>query len=124
MYDNAPITVYFDGYCPVCSREVALYRRLDRHARIRWLDLAGPTDVLRDAGFSLTAALDLLHVRDVDGGLRIGLDAHLLMWERLPGLRWLAWAVRRHAGLRRVLEAAYRAFTRRRPGLTRRVVRK
>jgi predicted DCC family thiol-disulfide oxidoreductase YuxK len=122
MHDNAPITVYFDGHCAVCSREVALYRRLDRRTRICWLDLAGPTDVLHDAGFSLAAALDLLHVRDADGSLRIGLDAHLLMWERLPGLHWLARAVRRHAGLRRRLETVYLAFTRRRPGLARRRV--
>lgn len=123
MNDYAPITVYFDGYCPVCSREVRLYRKLDRRERICWLDLAGPADVLDNAGFSLAAALELLHVRDAEGTLHTGFDAHLRMWERLPGLRWLAWAMRRHAGARRLLERTYLAFTRRRPGLARRAAR-
>lgn len=34
-------TVYYDGACGVCSREVALYRRLDRAAAIRWHDVSG-----------------------------------------------------------------------------------
>lgn len=123
MRDATPLTVYFDGACPVCSREVALYRRLDRRARIRWLDLAGSADVLRDTGFRLAAALELLHVREADGGLSIGVDAHLKMWERLPGLRWLAWVLRRYPRVRRRFEIAYLAFTRRRPGLVRRAAR-
>ncbi len=116
------ITVYYDGLCPVCSREVALYRRLDRPGRIAWRALAvdepagsAPDPERRD--FTLQQALTLLHVRDADGALRIGLEAHLLMWRQLPGFRLLAWATRRCPLLHWGLGHAYLAFTSRRPGL-------
>lgn len=118
--DSQKITVYFDGQCPVCSREVGLYRRLDRRNLIAWRDLAGPGDPLRGEPFTLAAALQLLHVKSADGTLQIGMDAHLLMWQRLPGLNTLAWALRRWPGVRHWVETLYLAFTKRRPGLVRR----
>ena len=115
-----PITVYFDGYCPVCRREVANYRRQAPQAAIVWRDLAGTDDVLADEDFDLAAALTLLHVRDGDGRLWRGLDAHLCLWAALPGWRLLVAPIRRLGWLRRALEATYRLFTRHRPGLRRR----
>lgn len=114
-----PIEVFFDGACPVCRREVALYRRLAAPGAIDWTDIARP-DALDGEPFDLAAALVLLHVRDVDGRLRIGLDAHLLLWSRLPGWRLLAWLLPRSARLQRLADAGYRWFTARRPGLVRR----
>lgn len=114
------ITVFFDGACPVCSREIALYRRLERQGRIAWHDLAGPGDRLRGQPFGLAAALELLHVEDARGRLHIGLDAHLLMWQQLPVLKFLSWALRRWPAARPPLEALYLAFTKRRPGLLQR----
>lgn len=120
MDNTAPITVFFDGLCPVCSREVRLYRRLQRRGAIRWRDLAADPEVLRDEPFGLAEALTLLHVRDGAGTLRIGLDAHLCLWANLPGFRWIAQLVRRSAAIRRLSESIYLDFTRRRPGLRRR----
>lgn len=117
MRGETAITVYYDGLCPVCSREVALYRRLDSCGQIGWRDLAGPDDVLREESFTRHAALDLLHVRDSAGMLHVGLDAHVQMWQRLPGFRMLAWILQRSGWARRLIEALYLAFTRRRPGL-------
>ena len=117
---DSAITVYFDSQCPVCSREVALYRRLERRGRIAWRDLAGPGHLLRGEPFSLAAALELLHVKDGRGAVHVGLDAHLLMWQRLPVLKALAWALCRWPAARRPFEAMYIAFTKRRPGLVRR----
>lgn len=54
MRGETAITVYYDGLCPVCSGEVMLYRRLDSCGQIRWRDLAGPDDVLRQESFTRT----------------------------------------------------------------------
>ena len=114
------ITVYFDSECPVCGPEVALYRRLERRGRIAWRDLAGPGEPLRGEPFGLAEALELLHVKDGAGIVHVGLDAHLLMWQRLPLLKALAWALRQWPATRPPFEAMYLAFTKRRPGLVRR----
>lgn len=113
------ITVYYDGLCPVCGREVALYRRLVAPGAVVWRDLAGDPQMLRDESFGLAAALTLLHVRDGGGALHIGVPAHLVLWERLPLLRWLARGLRRSAWARSCFERLYRVFTARRPGLRR-----
>ena len=111
-----PITVFYDGQCPICSREVALYRRLTGPDKIAWLNLAGSQDLLSDQPFTLAQAMELLHVRDIDGTIRVGLDAHLLMWQRLPLLNILAAVLRQSDLLRRGFEATYLLFTRYRPG--------
>ncbi len=116
MSDKRPITVYYDGLCPVCSREVAVYRRLDWPGHIRWQDLAVGPDDLPD----LDAAYQLLHVRDAGGVLHVGFAAHLLMWRRLRGFRLLAWTLRRCRPSAYVAERIYLWLTARRPGLARR----
>ena len=35
------LTVWHDGACPLCQREIALMRRLDRRGAIRFVDAAG-----------------------------------------------------------------------------------
>lgn len=117
--DADPITVWFDGGCPICRREVAVYRQLAAPSSIRWVDLVD-ADALRHEAFTLDAALALLHVRDGDGRLRIGLDAHLCLWRQLPGWRVLAAVLLCSAWLRGIADRIYRVFTARRPGLARR----
>lgn len=113
-------TVYYDGHCPVCSREVSAYRRLARNATIDWLDLSAAEGQSIDLGFDLDAAYRLLHVRGADKELHVGFDAHLVMWQCLPGFRWLAWTLRRCRPGRNLAERIYLWLAARRPGLQRR----
>lgn len=116
MRDEGSITVYYDGECPVCRREVSVYRQLDRIHRIRWQNLA----VDFDDSLDVDAAYRLLHVRNTDGALHIGFAAHLLMWRCLPGFRLLSWTLRRCRPAREIAERIYLWLTARRPGLVRR----
>ncbi len=36
---QAQLTVWFDGTCPLCLREIALMRRLDRRGAIDFIDI-------------------------------------------------------------------------------------
>jgi predicted DCC family thiol-disulfide oxidoreductase YuxK len=39
------LVVWHDGACPLCRREIALMRRLDRRGAIEFVDVAGDGDV-------------------------------------------------------------------------------
>jgi predicted DCC family thiol-disulfide oxidoreductase YuxK len=105
------VTVYFDGRCPLCRREIAHYRRRDRAGRVRWVDLhrAGPE--LEALGVAPQAALQRLHVLDRARRLHTGVAAFAVVWDQLPGYRWLSRAVR-IPGLIPLLERGYGLVTR------------
>ena len=101
--------VFYDGDCPLCRREIAHYRHLDREARLRWVDAAAETEVLASHGLSVQAAMAELHVLDTSGHWQRGVDAFLVIWQHLPGYRWLGRLVR-GLWLRRPLGFLYRHF--------------
>jgi len=111
-------TVYFDGACPLCSREIAMYRRLEGADGLRWVDIT--TASTQELGGDLTReqALARFHVRDEQGHLVSGAAGFVAIWGRLPGLGWLAWLATRPP-ISWLLEPAYRAFLKFRPFLTR-----
>ncbi|RYB03927.1 thiol-disulfide oxidoreductase DCC family protein [Lichenibacterium ramalinae] len=109
------LTVWFDGGCPLCRREIALMRRLDRAGAIAFVDLgvAGHGDCPVDRADLLAR----FHARE-DGRLVSGAAAFAAMWRAIPGLRPLGLAARNPLVLAG-LERLYRAFLRLRPRLQR-----
>ena len=53
----AALTVFYDGACPLCRREIAFYRRRRGAARIRWLDISRAPEGEVAPGLSRCAAL-------------------------------------------------------------------
>lgn len=107
------LTIWHDGDCPLCRREIALMRRLDRRGAIRFVDATG------DAACPIDRA-DLLrrfHACE-DGELLSGAAAFAAMWRAIPLLRPLGLAARRPRVLA-LLERGYVAFLRVRPRLQR-----
>ena len=87
---NAQLTVYYDGACPVCSREIAHYRQQPGAQACQWVDAAHcPPDAL-GAGLSRAQALGRFHVRLADGRLVDGAAGFGALWQVMPGWRWLA----------------------------------
>lgn len=107
------VTVFFDGGCPLCAREIRHYRRLDALAPIDWVDITRDGARLEAAGIGYAAAMERLHVLRADGRRITGVPAFTVLWDRLPYYRRLASLVR---GLRLtpLLEAAYVRFARHR----------
>ncbi len=110
MTSAAPCTVYFDGGCPLCRREIAHYRGRHGAESIAWVDAAACAPEALGADLSRSAALARLHVRRPDGSLVTGAAAFATIWRQLPGYRWLGFAVR-GPGLR-LLDLAYGGFLR------------
>lgn len=111
------ITVLFDGECPLCAREVAMLRRLDRgRGRIGFDDIAGPDFDASRYRQSHDALMARIHGVLPDGTLVEGVEVFRRAYAAV-GLGWaLAWT--RWPGLRRVADAGYRWFARNRLRLT------
>ncbi|BCM81546.1 thiol-disulfide oxidoreductase [Methylobacterium indicum] len=122
---GADLTVYYDGACPLCRREIAHYRGRAGAERVRFVDLAGPGRPDLGPGLDLAAARARFHVREADGRLVSGAAAFARLWRRFPGWLWLARLVEvRLFGWRPLLpfaEAAYRLSLTVRPWLARRL---
>ena len=110
----AEVTVWFDGDCPLCAREIALMRRLDRRGAVRFIDVASGQGTCPVDRAELLARF---HAEE-DGRLVSGAEAFAAMWRAIPVLRPLGLAARNRwvlAGLERL----YRLFLRVRPRLQR-----
>jgi len=108
------LTVWHDGTCPLCAREIAMMRRLDRAGRILFVDAADPAAF---CPLDRAAMLARFHARE-DGVMLSGAAAFAAMWRAIPVLRPLGLAARL-PGVLWVMEAAYRAFLRVRPRVQR-----
>lgn len=109
--DAASLTVYFDGACPVCSREIAAYRRQAGADACAWVDVSACEPAVLGADLSREQALARMHVRRADGSLVSGAAAFAEMWRALPATRWMG-RLASWAPLTALLELAYRAFLR------------
>ena len=107
------LTVYFDGGCPLCRREIATYQSLDGAERLSWQDVA-QADERVAPDLSRSDALARMHVRTADGELVQGAHAFALMWQAFPKTRWLGRLAATRPALW-VLEPLYRGFLRIRP---------
>ena len=106
------LIVFHDGSCPLCAREIALMRRLDRAGRIRFVDAADPA-----VSCPLDRAAMLARFYAVEDGVMLsGAAAFAAMWRAIPLLRPLGLAAQWPL-VERALEAAYRFFLRYRPRL-------
>ena len=91
---GAKLTVFYDGGCPLCKREIGFYQRQRGAALIEWLNVADnnpePVDVLLPQGLSRCQAMARFHVMDSSGVLLSGGDAFVEVWRLLPRFRLLA----------------------------------
>ena len=107
------LVVWHDGACPLCRREIALMRRLDRRGAIDFIDVVD----LADASCPVSRA-DLLarfHALE-DGRLLSGAAAFAAMWRAIPSLRPLGLIARWRPALN-MLEWLYVRFLKVRPHL-------
>jgi predicted DCC family thiol-disulfide oxidoreductase YuxK len=112
-----PLTVLYDGACPLCRREIGLYRGLRQDTPVCFADVRDATVPL-PPGTTREQLLARFHVRGRDGQLLSGAQAFLALWSVLPGWRWLA-AAGRLPGAAWAMERGYRLFLRWRPMLQR-----
>jgi predicted DCC family thiol-disulfide oxidoreductase YuxK len=117
MSKYSGLTLLVDGECPLCRREAALLRRLDRGRGGLFLeDISEPGfDPARYAR-TMPELMGTIHGVLPDGSLVTGLEAFRRAYGAV-GMGWLlaptGWPL-----IRPIADAAYRLFARHRLGLT------
>ena len=66
-----PLTIFFDGSCPLCTREIALLTQFDDQQQLRVVDCSA-TDFAPVEGHAREAMMALIHARDATGAWLIG----------------------------------------------------
>jgi len=96
-----PLTLLYDGNCPICAFEMRRLAKLDRARRLAYRDIATPGFDAGRYGTTFEAMMGRMHALTADGRMLVGMDAiraaysavgfgWVLAPTRLPWLRALA----------------------------------
>lgn len=106
--------VYYDGGCPLCTKEIDTYRKASGANELSWVDAAHCDKATLGEDLDVPTALARMHVRDESGRLISGAAAFAAIWSRLPKTRWLGRLLGTRPALW-ILEPAYVLFLKVRP---------
>lgn len=107
------VTLFYDGSCSLCRREMAWLERADRgRGRLRFVDITAAGFDPAEAGASMDALMSRMHARAEDGELVTGMDAIRCGYAAV-GRGWMV-APTRWPVLRSVFDRMYGVFARNR----------
>jgi len=93
--EQGKLTVYYDGACPKCIRDRERYEKLAGQAgeQVCWFDITGQERRLQEMGIDPQLAISELHVRDANGRVVSEMDAYILLMNKVPQLKPIAWLI-------------------------------
>ena len=108
------LTVYFDGACPVCSKEIDYYQQQAGAETCEWIDASRCSELQLGTGLNRELAMSRFHVRHPNGQLTSGMAGFAALWTVLPKTAWLG-RVASWGPVPFLMEQAYRVFLALRP---------
>ncbi|MBC87134.1 MAG: hypothetical protein CL677_08120 [Bdellovibrionaceae bacterium] len=117
--DEISLTVFYDGLCPICSKEINTYKKWDDSNLLQLIDISNPEFNAKDYDLNSNEVHEVFHVKDQNGDVFTGVDGFVKIWETLDIFSPLQKVAGSSIG-RPVLEFGYKAFARHiRPRITR-----
>jgi len=83
MPDIYPLTIFYDGACGVCSKEISHYRSI-ADKRVQFVNIAAFDFDAETFGKTIDDFQKQLHARDAGGQYFTGVEAFRKLWEALP----------------------------------------
>ena len=87
------ITVYFDGKCNLCNKEISYYKKICNKDKFQWFDIANHPKYLKGIKILQSEALLYLHATDENKKIYVGVEAFILIWKNLKYWNILAFFV-------------------------------
>ena len=114
-----PVTLFYDGSCPICMKEINWLMKKDKQQRLDLVDVSRD-DFCENYPDMNPEALDrLIHAKLGNGRIVTGVDATLAAWEAVGLGYWIA--PLRWPFLRQLSDFGYRMFAANRHSLARRL---
>lgn len=82
--DSYPLTIFYDGACRICEREMMVYRRSNPMKRLDFVNINRNDFAPEKYGKKRQDFLARLHVCDAQGTFYTGVDAFLAIWRAYP----------------------------------------
>ncbi|KKN34044.1 hypothetical protein LCGC14_0797660 [marine sediment metagenome] len=104
------LTVFYDGHCPLCVKEIKALKSYDVNNKLSLIDLNMDNFYSVYPHIDITAAQKKLHGQLADGTMLYGLDVSILAWKTVEKHQWLTvlhWPL-----IKPVANMAYRFFAR------------
>lgn len=106
------LELFYDGGCPICSREVRFLRRRDRRGAIRFTDIDAADFRPEPGGPTLNMLMARIHARLPDGSWVEGVEVFRRLYSAI-GFGALV-SVTRLPGIAHLLDLAYSVFAKNR----------
>ncbi|MDT8310533.1 MAG: DUF393 domain-containing protein [Methylophaga sp.] len=103
------LTIFFDGNCPLCAREISALRVRDSQQRITFENIYADDFARRYPAIDIIKADRILHGQLADGTMIYGLDVTAKAWRLADAHGWiqiLRWPV-----IRWFTDICYRLFS-------------
>jgi predicted DCC family thiol-disulfide oxidoreductase YuxK len=117
MKNNFPLTLLYDGQCPVCNLEMDNLKARNAEGLLKFVDISQPQFDPTPYGATLAQMNGLIHAQRPDGSLVVGVEVFRLAYGAV-GLGHItaptAWPLFKPA-----VDAAYAVFARNRHGFSR-----
>ena len=108
MSHKAQLTIFYDGYCPLCLAEMNKLKRLNTKQQIDFVDIQSEFFFAQYPHLDWNTLNQRIHGYLADGSLISGLDVTYIAW-KLVGFGWL-YAPLRWPVIRWFADAGYNFF--------------
>ena len=106
------LTLFYDGQCPLCLREMQQLQHHDRKGLIYLVDIHSDEMHMKFPMIDKNQASNMLHAMRSDGSMLYGLDVTCTAWNLVGKHKWLK--ILRLPVLRVIADAFYLLFARHR----------
>ncbi len=84
------ISIFYDGKCNLCSKEINYYKKIDEKKKLEFIDVTHEKKKLKKLKINYNDSLMFLHVIDKNGHVHKGVEGFIIIWQELQYWRYLA----------------------------------
>ena len=111
------LILFYDGSCPLCTKEILLLKKYDNKNEIQFEDITLDNFSERFTHVNLAEAHAIIHGQLPDGEVITGMDVTFLAWEIVNRNKWLR--LFKLPLIRTVTDWTYLVFAKHRKKITR-----